>query len=60
MESKVKLGKSGSIRKNGEEIKALLEEEIVNRYYFQRGRIESIVRNDKQLKEAIGAELIKF
>lgn len=60
LESKVKLGKSGSIRKNGEEIKALLEEEIVNRYYFQRGRIESIVRNDKQLKEAIGAELIKF
>ncbi len=60
LESKVKLGKSGSIRKNGEEIKALLEEEIVNRYYFQRGRIESIIRNDKQLKEAIGAELIKF
>jgi len=60
LESKVKLGKSGSIRKNCEEIKALLEEEIVNRYYFQRGRIESIVRNDKQLKEAIGVELIKF
>ena len=60
LESKVKLGKSGAIRKNKDEIKTLLEEEIVSRYYFQRGRVESIIRNDKQLKEALGAELIKF
>jgi carboxyl-terminal processing protease len=60
LEPKVKLGKSGVIRKNKEEIKTLLEEEIVCRYYFQRGRVESIIRSDKQLKEALGAELIKF
>ncbi|EKD30810.1 MAG: hypothetical protein ACD_77C00476G0013 [uncultured bacterium] len=60
IESKIKLGKSGSIRKNADEIKSLLEEEIVSRYYFQRGRIESIIRKDKQLKEAIVADLIKF
>lgn len=60
IESKIKLGKSGSIRKNADEIKSLLEEEIVSRYYYQRGRIESIIRKDKQLKEAIAAQLIKF
>ena len=60
IESKIKLGKNGSIRKNADEIKSLLEEEIVSRYYYQRGRIESIIRKDKQLKEAIAAQLIKF
>lgn len=60
IESKIKLGKSGSVRKNADEIKSLLEEEIVSRYYYQRGRIESIIRKDKQLKEAIAAQLIKF
>lgn len=60
IESKIKLGKSGSIRKNADEIKSLLEEEIVSRYYFQRGRIESIIRKDKQLKESITADLIIF
>ena len=35
------------------EIKQLLEEEICNFYYYQKGRIRSILRNDSQLNMAI-------
>lgn len=35
------------------EISRLLQEEIVSRYYFQNGRIESFLKDDKELKEAI-------
>lgn len=59
LESKVKLGKSGALLKNKEEIKNLLEEEICSRYYYQRGRFEKMVMSDKQLEEAIKVELIK-
>ncbi len=35
------------------EIARLLQEEIVSRYYFQNGRIESFLKDDNELKEAI-------
>jgi hypothetical protein len=47
------------LRKSAPEIKPLLEEEISGRYYYQRGRIESMIRNDKQLKEAQIVKLIE-
>ena len=59
LESKIKLDKAGAIKKNSEEIKHLLEEEISSRYYYQKGRLQSIVRNDKQLIQAANASLIK-
>lgn len=59
LESKIKLDKRGAIMKNASEIRHLLEEEIASRYYYQRGRIQSIVRNDMQLMKAAKAELIK-
>jgi len=51
LESKIKLDKRGAIMKNASEIRHLLEEEIASRYYYQRGRIQSIVKNDEQLSE---------
>ena len=36
-----------------DEIKDLLRDEIISRYYYQRGRIIASLQNDKQLKEAI-------
>ena len=38
---------------NKEEIKKLLESEIVSRYYFMRGRIEQSFRYDNDLDKAI-------
>lgn len=36
-----------------DEIKRLLENEIISRYYFQKGRIEYDLSTDKDIKEAI-------
>ncbi len=39
------------------EIKELIENEIVSRYYFQKGKIEASLANDEEVKKAI--EVIK-
>ncbi|MBI4645574.1 MAG: S41 family peptidase [Bacteroidia bacterium] len=36
-----------------DEIKQLIKEEIVSRYYFQKGRIETILEKDKDVERAI-------
>lgn len=54
----VKMSKLDVLKTRVEEIKPLLEEEIVNRYYFQRGKMESVLRNDIQVKKASVVELI--
>jgi carboxyl-terminal processing protease len=36
-----------------EEIRQILSEEIINRYYYQSGRIVSQIREDKQLDKAV-------
>lgn len=59
LEKKLKLGKTDVLRRAVNEIKPLLEEEIVSRYYFQRGRIESMLRNDTQASRAIDVKLIE-
>lgn len=56
---KIKPGKADVLRKNKSEIKALLEEEISARYYYQRGRAESMIRNDEQLHKALNIKLIE-
>jgi carboxyl-terminal processing protease len=59
LEKKLKLGKTDVLKRAVNEIKPLLEEEIVSRYYFQRGRIESMLRNDIQAAKAIDVKLIE-
>ncbi len=45
--------KQADIEKNKEEIIELLEEEIVRRYYYQKGRIEAGFDNDLDVQEAL-------
>ena len=59
LEKRLKLGKTDVLRRAVNEIKPLLEEEIVSRYYFQRGRIESMLRNDIQAAKAVDVKLIE-
>ncbi len=55
--AKIKSNKKDDLAKNKELIKHFLEEEIVGRYYFQKGRIEFNLKNDKDIAKA--AELLK-
>ncbi len=58
--SKIKPGKEAVLRREAGEIKSLLEEEIASRYYYQTGRIRSILRNDTQALAAGRAKLIEL
>lgn len=53
LQQKMKHDKKQDLLKNKTEIKRLLEEEIANRYYMQRGRIEKSLVNDNEVNEAI-------
>ncbi|MDD2425737.1 MAG: S41 family peptidase [Bacteroidales bacterium] len=57
LSSRIKLGKEAALRREAAEIRSLLEEEISSRYYFQTGRIKSILRNDTQALEACRVKL---
>jgi carboxyl-terminal processing protease len=50
---KLKLTKEQMLNVKKAEIKPLLEEEIVQKYYYIPGRVSSIIRNDKQLHKAV-------
>ena len=50
--------KSQMLSERKGEIKPLLEEEIVNRYYYQRGRAEIMLRNDIQFERAKEVEVL--
>lgn len=54
LSKKIDLPKKQLLQIKKEEIKPLIEEEIAQKFYFSRGRIESIIRNDSQLHKAIG------
>jgi len=45
--------KKEDLIKNKEEIKLLLKDEIVNRYYYQTGRIESSLSDDVEIKKSL-------
>jgi len=49
----MKHDKKQDLLKNKAEIKRLLEEEIVNRYYLQKGRIERSLAWDNEVNEAV-------
>lgn len=42
-----------AIQRNLDEVKQYLGAEIIERYYFQKGRSEYMLRFDKELKRAI-------
>jgi carboxyl-terminal processing protease len=52
LQQKIKHDKKQDLLKNKTEIKRLLEEEIVNRYYLQKGRIERSLAWDNEVNEA--------
>ncbi|HEY0610216.1 MAG TPA: S41 family peptidase [Chitinophaga sp.] len=54
LQQKMKHDKKQDLLKNKAEIKRLLEEEIVNRYYLQKGRIERSLAWDNEVNEAVG------
>lgn len=51
--SKKKATKSNDLQKFKPEIMEFITEEIVSRYYFQKGRIEASFATDNELKEAV-------
>jgi len=53
LKNKMMHNKKADLIKFKPEIKELLKEEIVSRYYFQRGRIEVSLQNDELVKKAI-------
>lgn len=53
LEKKLSISKEEMLKVKRDEFQPLLEEEIVQKYYFTAGRIESILRNDKQLHQAV-------
>ena len=57
LEKSLKISKEEMLRIKKAEFKPLLEEEIVYKYYYTPGRVESIIRNDVQLHNTL--DLIK-
>jgi carboxyl-terminal processing protease len=53
LQAKVMHNKKEDLVKFKPEIKQFLEEEIASRYYFQNGRLESSLKDDNELKEAV-------
>ena len=53
LKTELKNHKNNDLIINKEEIKELLKVEIVGRYYFQKGKLISTLKNDKELKRAI-------
>lgn len=51
--TKLKTDKRGDIFKFKEDIREILEEEIIARYHYQAGRIESTFDDDQDIKEAL-------
>jgi carboxyl-terminal processing protease len=51
--NKIRDSKKDDLTKHRDEVRSLLEEEIVGRYYFQKGRIEYSLKHDKDLDEAL-------
>ena len=53
LEKRLNISKEEVLKVKQEEVQPLLEEAIVQKFYFDSGRIESMLRNDTQLKEAL-------
>lgn len=53
LENKIKAEKKGEILKQRERILHEIEQEIVGRYYFHRGKVRKNLVNDPEIKEAV-------
>lgn len=53
LENKIKAEKKGELLKNRDRILHEIEQDIVGRYYFQRGKVRKNLVNDPEVKEAI-------
>ncbi|MDX1912592.1 MAG: S41 family peptidase [Saprospiraceae bacterium] len=53
LEEKIKAEKRGEIARQRERILHEIEQEIVGRYYFQRGKVRKNLVNDPEVKEAV-------
>jgi len=53
LQKKINDSKKEDLQKHKKEIIAALEEEIIARYYFQKGRVEFDLRDSKEVNEAI-------
>ncbi len=53
MKSTMKHDKEHDLEKEKDQIKSLLEEEIVSRYYLNSGRVEASFKSDNELKKAV-------
>ncbi len=54
VQSKLSHDKKQDLIKNQKEVKDLLENEIISRYYFLRGRIAQSLKSDEDVKMALG------
>lgn len=52
LQTKILHNKKGDLVKFKDEVKDLLKDEIVSRYYFQKGRSEAALSSDSELKKA--------
>src|SRR5690606_799510 len=53
LKKKLSHDKKQDLLKNKSEVKEVLENEIASRYYFFKGRIETAMQNDEDLKTAL-------
>ena len=53
IEKKIQQEKKGEMTKNKARIIREIEQEIVGRYYFQRGKVRKNLKNDPDVKEAV-------
>jgi carboxyl-terminal processing protease len=53
LEAKVTHSKTEDLETFSDQVRELLEGEIVSRYHYQRGRIESMLRHDQEVERAV-------
>ncbi len=53
LQNKIKESRKNDLHLYRDQIKTLLEEEIVSRYYFEKGSVENRLKNDQEIKKAI-------
>lgn len=53
LENKIKTEKKGELAKNKARILHEIEQEIVGRYYFQRGKVRKNLKNDPEVEAAV-------
>lgn len=53
LEQRFKAEKEGDLQKHREGVSLLLKREILNRYYYEKGRIEGTLPHDPQISKAI-------